>query len=281
MTADTVHLREIASTQGITVRRMDFDFPDSIPEFWCDNNAFLTAMMAGLSVTFPVGERYFIDSVRHYQDEVADPALRAQIRAFIGQEANHSREHVALNEFLTRKGYPVASMEAFVRERLKTVQAQSTPAENLARTVALEHFTAIMAKGFIDHPDFLTRMHPTMARIWAWHSIEEVEHKSVAFDVYRACVNDEKLRRKMMREVTFFFVLMSSVRTVRILKSCGQLSNIRAWLRGLNVLWGMPGVFRQILPAYFAYYRKGFHPSQQADSDYTETVKRHFLQMIS
>lgn len=277
MTADALQSRTIAMSQGITVRRMDFEFPDSIPEFWCDNNPFLTAMMAGLSVTFPVGERYFIDSVRHYQDEVHDPVLRDQIRAFIGQEANHSREHVALNAFLTRKGYPVDSMEAFVRERLKAVQASSTPAENLARTVALEHFTAIMAKGFIDHPDFLTRMHPTMARIWAWHSIEEIEHKSVAFDVYRQCVNDERLRRRMMREVTFFFVLMSSVRTVRILKASRQLSNLRAWLSGLNVLWGVPGVFRQILPAYFAYYRSDFHPRQQAESPYAETVKRHFL----
>ena len=47
--------------------------------------------MNALSTTFPDGERFFIDSVRNFQDQIKDPKLQKDIRAFIGQEANHGK----------------------------------------------------------------------------------------------------------------------------------------------------------------------------------------------
>ena len=81
----------------------------------------------------------------------------------------------------------------------------------------------------------------------------------------------------MMRGSDLFFVLMSSVRTVRILRASLTEQSPRLAER-TECAVGVPGVFRQILPAYFAYYRSDFHPRQQAESTlYAETVKRHFL----
>lgn len=54
--------------ERITVRRMDFAFTPDIPENWANGNPMVTALMAGLSAVFPPGERYFIESVRHYAD---------------------------------------------------------------------------------------------------------------------------------------------------------------------------------------------------------------------
>ena len=267
----------VVTQTGIKVRRMDFAFGDGIPEFWFDNNPFLTALLTSLSVSFPAGERYFIDSVRHYQDAITDPGLKASIRAFIGQEAHHTKEHSAMNAFMERKGYPAAAMEAFVSKRLGWVQKHSTPAENLARTVALEHFTAIMAGAFLDHPDVLAKMDPALQKLWAWHAIEEVEHRSVAFDVYRQVVNDDSLRRRTMVKVTFFFILINSRRTLELLKLSGNRSNLRAWASGLNMLWGKPGVLRKIVPQYLAFYRKDFHPSQHDNWAQVEAAKRRYL----
>ena len=59
---------------------MDFEFPDDIPEFWFANHPFRTLLLTGLSGTFPAGERFFVDSVRHFQEQVQDPQLRAAIR---------------------------------------------------------------------------------------------------------------------------------------------------------------------------------------------------------
>jgi len=258
---------------SIKVRRMDFEFGQDIPEFWFDNNPFLTAMMTALSVSFPPGERYFIDSVRHYQNQIEDSELKAQIRAFIGQEANHTKEHIAMNRFMDEKGYPATKMENFVRDRIAWIQKNSTPEQNLARTAALEHLTAIMAGTFLDHPHVLDKMHPELAKIWAWHAVEEVEHRAVAFDVYKAVVNDERLRTRTMANATMFFIMVNTVRTFMLLNVSGNLFNLKAWGKGLNMMWGRPGVLRKIIPAYFSYYRKGFHPTQLVHDAQVETAK--------
>lgn len=265
------------STADIIVRRLDADFPLSIPRYWFDDNPLLTAMMVSLSVSFPAGERFFIDSVRAFQNQISDPELQAQVRAFIGQEANHTREHMAMNRFFETKGYPALAMEEWVRKRVAKIQSTHTPAQNLARTVALEHFTAIMAKSFMDHPEFFDRMHPTMAKVWAWHAIEEVEHKSVAFDVFKDAVNDEGLRRKAMLEVTFFFTLINALRTLYLMKQGGELLSVKAWWRGMNLMWVSPGVFRKIIPDYLDFYRRDFHPSQHANSRFAEKIRQRFL----
>ncbi len=266
-----------AAQSGITVRKLGLDFGDNLREFWFDNNPFLTSLLTSLSVSFPAGERFFIDSVRHFQEQIKDPKLAAEIKAFIGQEAQHTKEHMALNRFMERKGYPALRMEQFVRDRMQSIQDTSTPEQNLARTVALEHFTAIMAKGFMDHPEFFEKMDSDMATIWAWHAIEEVEHKSVAFDVYKTCVDDERLRLTAMLKITYFFILINAIRTIKLLHHRKQLFNLKAWAKGLNLLWISPGVFRKIIPDYLEFYRKDFHPSQQSNSLFVEAIKRRYL----
>lgn len=262
---------------AIKVRRMDLEFPDSIPEFWWDDNPFLSAIGVALSVSFPGGERFFISSVRHFVARIEDPVLREQVRAFIGQEANHTKEHIAFNRFLDSKGYPATAMEKFVGERIAEVQKASSPERNLARTAALEHFTAIMAGALLEHPDVLERMSPQAAKLWAWHAIEEVEHRSVAFDVYKAAVDDEALRIRMMLIVTAFFIGINTARTAVLLKRSGKLLDLKSLATGANLLWGRPGIFRKLIPRYLAYYRKGFHPSQHDDAAFVDLAKRRYL----
>ena len=52
---------------GITVRRMDFEFRE-VPRYWADNDPHFTHLLNALSATFPEGERFFVDSVRLFQD---------------------------------------------------------------------------------------------------------------------------------------------------------------------------------------------------------------------
>ncbi|MEZ4328442.1 MAG: metal-dependent hydrolase [Polyangiales bacterium] len=279
MTTDT--LRAVPTpTQArpeIKVRRMDLEFPDEMPEFWFDGNPFLTALLSAMSVSFPAGERYFIASVRHFLPQIEDPTLRAEIRAFTGQEANHTKEHLAFNEMLERRGYPAKAMEAWVERRTKRLQKVSSPEANLARTAALEHFTAILAGAFIENPEVLATMSPEAATMWCWHAIEEIEHRAVAFDVYKQVVDDEALRLRTMRHVTVVFILVNLVRTAMLLRTSGHLTNVRAIAKGLDVLWARPGLLRRLLPQYLAYYRADFHPSQHDNSAQVEAAKARFL----
>jgi predicted metal-dependent hydrolase len=271
----------VASTdvpgERITVRRMSFAFTPDIPEYWADDNPMLTALMASLSAVFPPGERYFMESVRHYADRVQDPALKGRIRGFIGQEANHSKEHGAFNRFLDARGLPVGRIEKFVEKRLETLKKRSSPEANLARTVALEHMTAFLASAMLENPEFLARVHPTVAAFWAWHAIEEIEHRSVAFDVYKQFVDNEALRLRTMATITVVFCALNAVRTARMMRQTGNLLNLRAWAGGLDLMFGSPGVLRKTLPLYRAYYRRDFHPDQHDSRAALERAKSQYL----
>jgi predicted metal-dependent hydrolase len=276
MTAATATLAN-AAKPPIKVRRMNFQFPDSLPTFWFDDNPLLTATLSALAVAFPPGERYFIASVRHFLPQVDDPELLAQVRGFVGQEANHTKEHVAFNKFLDGRGFPASAMEKWVSGRIAKLQKRSTPEANLARTAALEHFTAILASVLLENPDILERMSPEVARLWAWHAIEEVEHRSVAFDVYKQTVDDEALRLRVMRATTALFLSANFVRTLMLLRVSGRLWDVRSALKGLNLLWGEAGLFRQVVPLYLEYFRKDFHPSQLDSRASLDAAKLRYL----
>ena len=261
----------------IPVRRMDFDFGPDIPDAWADGNAMLTALMAGLSAVFPPGERFFIDSVRHYAGQITDPELKERIRGFIGQEANHTKEHIAFNRFLDARGFDVGSIERFVEARLKSLREHGTPEANLARTAALEHLTALLATAVLEDGDFLEHTHPTVTAFWKWHAIEEIEHRSVAFDVYKACVDDEELRLKTMRFATAFFCTVSAIRTVIMMKRTGHLLDVPAWVGGVRRLVGRGGLLRRVGPLYRAYYERSFHPDQHQNEEAVERARRKYL----
>lgn len=261
----------------IKVRKMDLRFADAMPERWFDDNAMLTATLSALAVSFPAGERFFIASVRHFLPKITDPSLREAVHAFIGQEAHHTKEHVAFNRFLAEKGLPVERMERFLTAGITRLQRTSTPEANLARTAALEHFTAILAGSLLEHPEALDMMPDEVAKLWAWHAIEEIEHRSVAFDVYQSCVGDEALRRRMMAVVTVMFLTMNTLRSGVLFRAMGGLREPRAALKALDLMWGRPGVFRKVIPQYREYFREGFHPSQHDYGPAVERAKERYL----
>src|SRR5690606_34332316 len=56
----------------------------------------------------------------------------------------------------------------------------------LSGTIALEHFTALLADSVLREPRVSAGAEPHYAAIWRWHALEETEHKAVAFDVWEA-----------------------------------------------------------------------------------------------
>ncbi len=258
------------------VRRMDFAFPHEDAHTWTQDDAVLKCLLGALSVAFPPGERFFIESVRHFLPGIEDDTLRAQIKSFIGQEANHTKEHLVFNEFLERAGFPAKKMEAWVTRRIDRIKSMSRPEANLARTAALEHFTAILASVFLENPELLDRLTPEEARLWAWHAIEEIEHRSVAFDVFEQAVDDERLRILAIKAVTGIFVTLVSFRTLLFMHAAGRLFDTRAALQGFDLLWGRAGLLRKVLPHYLAYYRPDFHPSQYDNERFVERAKARY-----
>ena len=100
----TAPRKALGASVNIPPRRMDFEFDGTTPRYWYDNDAFLSLYWIMLSSLFPEGERFFVESVRHYRDRITDPVLKAQIAGFIGQEAMHTKEHETVNAAMTKMG---------------------------------------------------------------------------------------------------------------------------------------------------------------------------------
>ncbi|CAD5108665.1 metal-dependent hydrolase [Zestomonas carbonaria] len=257
-------------------RRPEFGLPQPMPRHWHGGDAFKTHFFDAMSVLFPDGERFFIDSVRLFRERIDEPLLKEQIRGFIGQEGHHSREHAEYSERLRALGYDVDYLERGLQRRLAFVRKYLSPELQLAATTSVEHLTAIMADAVLKNPRWLDGADPAMARLWRWHALEETEHKAVAFDVYQTVCGSPWLRRRAMLQSTFFFTRDTFKGLVHMLKRDGLLWNWRVWRDGLRWMWGKDGIFRELVKVYLDFYRRDFHPWQHDNLYLVERYRREF-----
>ena len=251
----------------ILPRRPELALPDPLPRHWHSNDPFKTHFFNAMSVLFPDGERYFIDSVRLFRDQISDTDLQQQIRGFIGQEGHHSREHIEYNQRLRDLGYDIDALESTVKKRIRFVQKNFSAERQLAGTVAMEHFTAIMADLLLREPHWIDGAVEPMQSLWRWHALEETEHKAVAFDVYMQVCGDRKILRRAMRQATFFFLKDVTRGMWHMLRKDGKLTDLPMMCRGMRWLWGRNGFFRKLVGVYRDYYQSDFHPWQHDNRD--------------
>ena len=289
------------------VRRISFEsvIAGLDRELAADDDVLMAHLVAALSGLFPDGEEIFIEAVRHHRDQITDPDLLRQVNAFIGQEVTHGREHRLLNERLAELGYRSKLVEAAlandaaitpgmrrilkvvtrfgplsdIREQLDEADTiEPEPIMALALTAALEHYTATMAETLLRDRELQQRFaDEDFFRMWAWHAIEECEHKAVAFDVYKAVGGDEEMRRRAMRLATLALAFIAGYHTV-----VGALRDRRSY-RNFNLvksLWRLRSnpLFSKEFRARLAdYNRPDFHPLQH-DTTELENAWRGWIE---
>ncbi|OHT19712.1 metal-dependent hydrolase [Edaphosphingomonas haloaromaticamans] len=252
----------------ITPRDRRFGRGLSMDRWWLAGDPVATAFYNCLSATFPKGEGFFIDSVRQFR-EGTPPRLAGEIAAFTKQEVMHTREHVAFNRRVTDAGYDVTRLEAAVDRRLALVRSKP-PIASLAATMALEHFTAILAHELLADPRHLAGADPDAAAMWRWHAMEEIEHKGVAYDTWlHATRNWPRFRRwsvkaKVMMLVTRNFTVDRTRGMIDLLRQDG-LSGPRIWARMFWFAFVRPGMMRRIFASWLAFFLPGFHPWRHDD----------------
>ena len=246
-------------------RDLDLDLdPASIPRDWCHDNAYQTAFLNALSLLFPEGEKFFVDSVKQMKSRVTDPVLQQQIIGFIGQEAMHGREHRAFNDLIVAHGYKSAPIvDKRLRKFLGFVRRILSPMSQLAVTCALEHFTAMLAEQLLGDERVRAELDPSVRPLWLWHALEESEHKAVAFDVYRAAGGGYARRVAMMLVTTVVFFIAQGLAHTHMMVDRKILWKPWRWVRGIARMWIYPGFFTRLAPAYFSYFRPGFHPDDR------------------
>ncbi len=261
--------------RDVSVRRVDFGFDGSrIRHHFANGDPVMSHLLAMLSGLFPAGEDFFVRSVRAYRHQITDPELKKQVRAFIGQEAIHGREHRHLNECLAEMGYPTGAIDRFVNWQFTVSERLPGRSRRLAVTAALEHYTATLAGVLLTDERARTMVDPEIRHLLLWHALEECEHKSVAFDVYQHVSGNDRVRRMVMNTTTVGFIGVAVVWTAASLaKDPATWRHPMRVLRGLaavrNSPWLTSAVWRQLRD----YNRPGFHPDQHDSTEVLEHWK--------
>ncbi len=282
----------------IIVRRVDFAEMLAAMErdFTADGDVISAHVLSVLSGLFPDGEEMFIDSVRHFRHLVTDPDLSRQVNSFIGQEVIHGRQHRDLNARFAELGYRSKVVEHFMqfdeegltpgmhlvirvltkvgpmRKMLSEMEERRAergelgpdPMFELALTAALEHYTATMAELLLTEADLQNQFSDQdLFRLWAWHAIEESEHRAVAFDVFKVAGGDEEMRLRAMKVAGWALVFITSWHV-----TIGVLTDRRSWRNfGLaRSLWRQrnnPLLGKKFRRRLADYYRPDFHPLQR------------------
>ena len=254
----------------IVPRDLDVDFTQ-VPRHWMAGNPTATAIANGVNLLFPHGERFFVRSVKHFLDRIDDPALRAAIKGFFGQEGRHAHAHDDFNAILRAQGFEIDRFLASYKRVTSWLEARTPPKLNLAITAAAEHFTAILAEGAFSK-NALDKAAPAMRELLAWHAAEEIEHKAVAFDVLQAIDPSYALRIAGLAYATVTlggFWLWGAVTLMRQ----ERLGVLGAWRQIRKLPDRDPVIRRVFLRGIRQYLARDFHPSHNA----TETIAADWM----
>ncbi|QYU66492.1 metal-dependent hydrolase [Leptolyngbya sp. 15MV] len=157
------------------------------------------------------------------------------------------------------------------RQRRRGHIEDTRPVHPLASaTMALEHYTAMMAAEFLANPKHFADADPEVRAMWQWHAAEEIEHKGVAFDTWNHATRywtdwkRWKVRSLMMLIVTGRFFKNRWEDSMNLLAQDGITGWKARWGLFKYLAWS-PGVVRRIFPAWLAYFKPGFHPWDHDD----------------
>lgn len=246
---------------GIPPRQLDFRMPDQLTPWAYAENATATLFLAMLSAAFPPGEDFFVRSVVAFRDRVRDEELRARVAGFTAQEVIHSREHDRLNEVFVRRGFPVGVPEKVMGAALKILE-RTSPRQQLACTALMEHFTAVLAEDILGTDEFQERVHSDIAELWLWHALEELEHKSVTYDVYEAIGTS---RRERDRSVP---LVLATVGVAAVVGWGYLIAQQGVWRRpsdlreGWRLMFGRDQFMRRVLGRMPVFNHPRFHPDK-------------------
>lgn len=242
---------------------IDFGLDASIPRYWYANDPYKTRVMDGMQLYFPEGERYFITSVRPFREQISDPILAKHVKDFTRQEGQHGIAHTQFNQLLRDQGMPVDEMLAMQKKRNNFWLTRFSQEFNLALTGAFEHFTALLAEGFFTRKQVMEGADPRVKALFAWHAIEEMEHKAVVFNVMTTVAKVGYLKRSAAMIYATLEMTFETYRSTDVLLKADGFSWLerkRMFFAHLPWMYGRNGVFSSFSGMILAYLKPGFHP---------------------
>ncbi|MBV9321007.1 MAG: metal-dependent hydrolase [Mycobacterium sp.] len=260
-------------------RQVRFDW-SNLPLHWVPDDPFATHMMNVLHLLLPEGERHFIKAVLEASSLVDDPELEAAIKPFIQQESWHAWAHQVVLNHLAEQGIDTTPYTERLGKwlslslgdppkRWPPVLKRWWLYRRLADVAALEHFTAVLGQWVLQNRGLdYAGTNPVMLDLLRWHGAEEIEHRSLVYDVYQHVCGNYPLRALSMLTIAPLFVgwwaagvwyLMAHDPTIN------AKPRWRDWLRAARQ-YKVPGPWKLLVTVPVRYLRPDHHPSHEAST---------------
>ena len=271
------------------VRKPKFDLQKKLVRHYFKGNVFSTHLANSLHIIFPEGEKFFIRSCRKFLPKIADPQLKKEVKAFMGQEGMHAIAHNDFWQYLEKQGFKVAPLANFLDktafEGVETFIYKIFGEEKgslfcLSMTAGFEHYTALLAEVAFENEDEFKHLPEEMRHLFFWHAAEEIEHKSVAFDLLKD-VNSSHLLKNSGFTVATILLFSYAIIGQFYFTATDKESKIMDWpMEYLDFIESLGSPMAQKFALnIFAYFKKDFHPSNMKNDhyakDYFEQYERY------
>ncbi len=265
----------------IKARRVAFDWTTT-PLHWIPDEPTATHVINVLHLLLPAGERWFVKVLKEGLPLVTDPELRGDVKGFMGQEATHSVQHSYVLDHLAEERLPTEAYTRHVDFLFEKLLGGTPPFGvpvpprewlrfRLAVVAAIEQFTAVLGD-WVLRAEGLDRAgaDEIMLDLLRWHGAEEVEHRSVAFDMYQHCGGAGLPR--YARRIEGMVVVAPVLAWLWVWGASYLIRNdpelggrLRYSLRAHNraVAKGLLPTWRELAAAIPRYFRRSYHPSQE------------------
>lgn len=247
----------------IQVRHKNFEFPQETERYWLANSAFKTHLLNSLTIMLPDIEQYLIHNVKNRIKHIDSLWLKQQAQAFIGQEAQHSRQHSKFWDNLHFFNYKFDTYLSFLRAILfKTLESRLSISLNLSVSAGIEHLTTLIAEYALES-DFMAEAEPNLKQLFEWHAFEEIEHKTVVYDVLQNTTKNYLIRivGLFISNILVLFFLIWGL--VILLYKDKKLLDRKVWQESIDFFLLKDEFFYRVLLNSIYYLCKDFHPSQK------------------
>lgn len=180
-------------------RKVKFHWEDT-PLDWIPNQPYASHFINEINMILPAGEFWFCRLYNKALPLIKDEKLKEDVKGFIKQEAMHARGHsAAIDEYLEQRGISTARNQAIMKYLFETVLADEPFGKKIPKWMerrwlllrlgliaAIEHQTCVLGTYALTNKNWDdAQADPVFLDLIRWHGAEEIEHRSVAFDLYQ------------------------------------------------------------------------------------------------
>lgn len=250
---------------------------ENIKKYWFHDSVFKSSFFDASSVIIPRGERFVIHSVEKLLHKVHDEKLKEEMTHLIHEETAHSRVHDAYNMMLEREGYNLHLSNSIENMIFPNFEKYLSPMTNLGISMCIEYFTLIFAKHTFEQSVLEDEgVDKRLKRVWIWHNLEEIDHRSGCFDLYQYLDGGYFHRVSCMTAACLVFFPLLHFTHLSLLKQNKGLYRPKLIWRGLKFLFGSNGMYINSMKEWPKFFKVTFAPNQISIKHNIEKKLHHY-----